>query len=240
MNDNTPASSASRVACPGCADSMTTQSFARNLGGQVALDLCFDCQAIWFDHNESTQLAPGGIIRLFKFLHEHRNVPHRPLAELLACPRCATRLVYTHDFARSNAISYYRCEFCHGRLTTFLQFLREKQFVRSLTPPEIASLRAQVQQIRCSGCGAAIDIDRDSACPYCRAPVSMLDPDAVDKALKSLSTAEQTRTHIDPARLADALTQAEHARLAQRSVQTGLGADLVALGIGAVMALLES
>jgi hypothetical protein len=41
--------------------------------------------------------------------------------------------------AKAGRFSYWRCPDEHGRLTPFFQFLREKQFVRSLTPAELGA-----------------------------------------------------------------------------------------------------
>jgi len=79
-----------------------------------------------------------------------------------------------------------------------LQFLREKQFIRSLSQPEIDQLKAKVAQVRCSGCGAVVDLARDAACSYCRSPVSVLDAEAVDKTLAALT--EATASGRRPAR----------------------------------------
>jgi Zn-finger nucleic acid-binding protein len=229
------------IHCPSCAETMQAPDFDGSLGGRISLDLCFACQAIWFDHNESTRLAPGAVIELFKLIHAHRDEPRRPLSASLACPRCTTRLAFTHDFARSNAITYYRCELCLGRLTEFLQFLREKQFVRDLTQTELSGLRVQIEQVRCSGCGAAINLKNDSACPYCRAPISMLDADAVNKALQSLANAERTRTTpVDPQHYADAfadIMRAERERQANESPGAWMAADLIGAGIGALLSI---
>lgn len=178
--------------------------FGRATHGEVILDVCWDCHAIWFDQYESTALAPASVIELFRLIHEHREQPARPLADRMSCPRCRTALAFTQDVQKTNRISYHRCTAGHGRLTTFFQFLREKQFVRSLSPIEIAKLRETVRQVRCSGCGAPVDIQKDAACGYCRSPLSILDPDAVDKALAGLSDADRRRTHPDPAELARA------------------------------------
>ena len=151
--------------------------------GEVLIDICWDCHAFWFDRLESAQLAPAAVVELFRLIHEHRDRPARPLAEQMACPACAGPLNFTHDLQRTNRINYYRCARSHGRLTTFLQFLREKQFVRSLSPTEIERLRATVKQVRCSGCGAPVDVAKDAACSFCRAPLSILDPNAVNDAL---------------------------------------------------------
>ena len=51
---------------------MQTLEFERLLLGRIALDFCFPCQVVWFDEHESTELAPGGVIEVFKALEEHR------------------------------------------------------------------------------------------------------------------------------------------------------------------------
>jgi Zn-finger nucleic acid-binding protein len=180
----------------------------RALAGELVIDVCWDCRALWFDPFESTSLAPKSVIELFRLIHEHRDQPARPLADSMQCPVCAARLVLTQDLQKTNRISYHRCPEGHGRLTTFFQFLREKQFVRSLAPAEIESLKATVTQVRCSGCGAPVDIGKDAACGYCRAPLSILDAQAVQKALAGLAEADRPRARPAPQELgahADAL-----------------------------------
>ncbi|HXN15118.1 MAG TPA: hypothetical protein VN878_01995, partial [Usitatibacter sp.] len=115
---------------------MRQQSFARKPMGEVVLDLCFTCQAIWFDQYESAQLTPGAILELFRTIHAHRDGPPRPVADTARCVVCRARLKLTQDMERTNHFTYYRCPEGHGRFTTFFQFLREKNFVRSLTLPE--------------------------------------------------------------------------------------------------------
>ena len=48
---------------------MAVHRFARQLNGEVALDLCFACQGIWFDEFESAQLAPAGVLELLSLIH---------------------------------------------------------------------------------------------------------------------------------------------------------------------------
>jgi hypothetical protein len=183
---------------------MDTRRFARSTYGELSLDLCFDCRAIWFDQFESAQLAPGAVIGLFRLINEQRDRPMHPLGDRLACPHCSSMLKLTNDLQRSNRIVYHRCVQGHGRLSSFMQFLREKNFVRSLTGPEIARLRERVSQVRCSGCGAPVDLSRDAACAYCRSPVAVLDADAVAKTIAELTAAEARRTTLDPDRIAEA------------------------------------
>jgi hypothetical protein len=79
----------------------------------------------------------------------------------------------------------------HGRLITFYHFLREKQFVRSLSGAEIMRLQATVKQVRCSSCGGPVNVEKDAACSYCHAPLSILDTDAVQRTLAELDAAER-------------------------------------------------
>jgi hypothetical protein len=189
---------ASKRSCPSCGAAMHRQAFERKPMGRVDLDLCFDCHALWFDQYESAQLTPGAVIELFRLIHEHSDTPPRPLADAARCPACRDRLKLTQDIQRTNRISYYRCAAGHGRLTTFFQFLREKNFVRSLTGAEIARLQVHVAQVRCSGCGGPIDLARDAQCTYCRSPISILDAEAVKKTLAQLDAQERDRKTVDP------------------------------------------
>jgi hypothetical protein len=198
--------SAARVrSCPGCAAPMRRQSYARKPLGTLDLDLCFDCQAIWFDAFESPQLAPGGVLELFRAIESLKGRAARPFGAVLRCVTCRDRLALTHDIQRTNRIVYYRCPEGHGRFTTFLQFLREKDFVRSLTRPEIERLKASVSQVRCSSCGAPVDIARDAECPYCHAPISILDVDAARRAIEELGEQQRGAAHPDPMAAIDAL-----------------------------------
>ena len=184
---------------------MAHRAFERRPQGKVDIDLCHGCQGIWFDQYESAQLTPGAVIDLFREIHEHHVRSPRPLADRKQCPECRMPLKLTQDVQRTNRIVYYRCGAGHGRFTSFYQFLREKQFVRSLTPPEIERLRAHVAQVRCSSCGGPVDLARDPQCPYCRAPISILDAQAVSRTLDELSAAERRRHEVDPYAAIDAL-----------------------------------
>ncbi len=223
---------------------MAHERLPHRMRGDLDLDICWDCHAIWFDRYESAQLAPAAVLSLFRQIHEHRERPARALNEPLQCPRCPASLVLTHDIQRSNRLRYHRCPAEHGRLTTFMQFLREKEFVRSLAPSEIDTLRATVKQVACSSCGAVVDLTRDAACGYCRAPLAILDAESVDKALAALSEAEHKRTAPPPTDMAVAFesllaaykTPKHEPSAWMREVSATANArdvvDLVAAGIG--------
>lgn len=184
---------------------MATETFARNMHGDVVLDICWDCRAIWFDKFESTQLAPAAVIALFRRIHEHREQITQAYADIMRCPRCDATLVLTHDRLRNNRIRYHRCPKGHGRLTAFMQFLREKEFVRTLSATEIETLKATVSQVRCSSCGAVINLERDAACGYCRSPLAILDATAVEKSLAALVEIERKRAEPSTADIAAAM-----------------------------------
>ena len=224
---------------------MEKRRFGRQHHGDVIIDVCWDCHALWFDQYESTSLAPRSVIDLFERIHEHRGKPARPLADSMACPHCRAKLALTQDILRTNRLIYHRCPNGHGRLTTFLQFLREKQFVRSLSQPEVESLKAVVKQVRCSGCGAAVDLARDAACSFCRSPIAVLDAQAVEKTLAALGEADRKRTAPNAEELATAFESLVATHKAPRPGRAGPWTreisplqstpaliDLVAEGIG--------
>ena len=193
MTDAVPAEAQALRHCPSCRATMRRQSFGGRDGRPVDLDLCLDCQAIWFDAFESPRLAPGAVLALFDLIREAQARTPLPISESAACPADHRALVLVHDFERTNRITYYRCPECHGRLSTFAQFLMEKNFVRMLSPAEVMRLRAVVTQVRCASCGAPIDLAHDAACSYCHAPIAILDADAVQGTVSQLTREEQAQ-----------------------------------------------
>jgi predicted RNA-binding Zn-ribbon protein involved in translation (DUF1610 family) len=169
-------------ACPSCRAPMHAHRFRRKLGAEVELDICLCCQGIWFDAYESLQLAPEGVIELFRLIREQPEGQRLPLAASLFCPRCGERLIHSQDRVKSGRFNYLRCGE-HGRFISFGQFMIEKGFVRQVSPAEIKQLKLHVTILRCNSCGAPVDIRTESACPHCRAPIAVLDADAVEKAL---------------------------------------------------------
>ena len=169
------------------------------LGRTIEVDLCEPCQSLWFDGKENLQLTPGSTLTLFRAIGEHVRRPELLDAELVRCPRCKARLRRTSDLQRHTRFEYFRCPNDHGRLTTFFDFLKEKQFIRPLTPQQVNELRKNVQMVNCSNCGAPIDLERGSSCAHCRSPLSMLDMQQAERLVAQLKEADTASRTIDPA-----------------------------------------
>ena len=198
--------------CPSCRYAMTPLDLAARLEGRVDIDLCFSCQGIWFDNLESARISPGGIVDLFKLIHQHRDHQRLTLAAAMLCPRCDGHLAQSRDIVKSGPFNYFRCGNGHGRFVTFGQFMIEKGFVRQLSSGEVSALSAHIGVVHCSGCGAPVDIRKDSACPYCGSPIAVLDSQAVEKALAGYGAAEAKRVAPRPEALADAMFAIERER----------------------------
>ncbi len=189
---------ATSLTCPGCRAPMTATRLEARLGGSVDVDLCAACQVIWFDRRESLQLSPGATLTLFRTIGERAGERRSPLADALDCPRCGKRLRLSHDRQRNTAFQYRRCGAGHGRLITFFDFLREKDFLRPLSKDQIEELKRSVQTVGCSNCGAPIDLGRGSACPHCGSPLSMLDLKQAGALVAQLQKAADPNRPVDP------------------------------------------
>jgi hypothetical protein len=178
---------------------MTPLKLDGHLGTSVELDFCPTCQVIWFDHLESLRLSPAAVLRLFRLIGERSQMSPAPITRTLKCPRCDIRLLLTHDRQRNTPFRYWRCGKEHGRLITFFEFLREKDFLRPLSPQQLAELRQNIQTINCSNCGAPIDLAGAAECGHCGAAISLLDLGQIKEMAVALQQAgDAAKRPIDP------------------------------------------
>ncbi|RZL38337.1 MAG: hypothetical protein EOP35_06040 [Rubrivivax sp.] len=236
--------------CPSCREPMQAHRLPAQYSGDVEVDFCFGCQGLWFDHLENLKLAPEAIVAMFKVMHAHREAQHQPLAATLHCPECHGRLAQGFDVVRSGRYITHRCASRHGRFSSFSSFMIEKGFVRQLTKPEIADIAARVGVIHCSCCGAPVDLKREDACSHCRSALSLLDPQAVEKALQSYAQTPSRRSWGSPSDVGDALVAiAKEQSRVQRDAATAringptagvLGVDLFGAGLALVAELWSS
>jgi Zn-finger nucleic acid-binding protein len=187
------------VECPRCAAAMRQETFDGHLGRSVVIDICHACQCFWFDVRESVSLTPGSTLTLFRIIGEKLTRPQHSNAELAKCPRCKGRLRRTQDLQRATRFEYLNCPNGHGRLISFFDFLREKDFIRPLTPDQIAELRANVGSVNCANCGSPVDLAKGAACSHCGTPLSMLDMKQAEKLVAQLQKAEvRANQPVDP------------------------------------------
>ena len=179
---------------------MEEAKFDGHHGRSVAIDICHACQSFWFDARESVALTPGSTLALFRVIGEKLTRPQHTDSELAKCPRCKGRLRRTQDMQRATRFEYLNCPNGHGRLISFFDFLREKDFIRPLTPQQIAELRENVGSVNCANCGGPVDLNAGAASRHCGTPLSMLDMKQAEKLVAQLQKAED-RAHqpIDPA-----------------------------------------
>lgn len=222
---------------------MDEQPFEGNYGRIVLLDLCHGCHGLWFDTNENLKLTPGATLRLFSLIREKQDAARQPLAEVMRCPRCGRRLVATTDQQRNTRFHYFRCPQEHGRFITFFQFLREKNFIRSLNAKEVDLLRQHIQTVNCSNCGAVIDITNDMACSYCRSPVSLLDSEQFKTTMQALTQTDAKQQQLPPALPLEFILErikadAQFSQPADASGALSSFLDLLDVGVAAVVDLL--
>jgi hypothetical protein len=164
------------IQCPGCRFTMQRLTLDGLLGVSVEIDLCLRCRAFWFEPFETIHLTPASTLKVFGLIAAHSGeAATSPFPTSCHCPRCGGHLILTHDRQRNTPFQYYRCDSGHGRFTPFVDFLKEKDFIRPLSPDQIRELRQNIRMINCSNCGAPIDLAKASVCDHCGSPLSMLD-----------------------------------------------------------------
>ncbi len=176
---------------------MTSMTLEAHQGKSVAIDRCTRCQVFWFDKFESLQLSPASTLNLLQMIGDQKPEGPVSFAKDMRCPRCELPLRLTQDMQRNTRFSYFRCN-GHGRLIRFIEFLREKDFIRALSPQQIAELRKRVRTVNCSNCGGPIDLEKGASCSHCASPLSMLDMEQPQRLIAQLKEAAAPKP-IDPA-----------------------------------------
>ena len=193
---------------------MEALSFEGHLGRKVDVDLCGRCQVLWFDKYESLQLSASSVLQLFRVIGQASGLPAEARSAkvgvkagqsgLAKCPRCERPLRVMHDMQRSARFEYRGCPDNHGRLITFFNFLREKNFIKPLSPAQIEDLRSKVRTINCSNCGASVDLAHGVTCSHCGSPLSMLDLNQAEDLIAKLREAGSGPQPVERAPQADA------------------------------------
>jgi TFIIB-like protein len=230
------------MTCPGCGAPMPRVHVEGKLDRLLDVDYCAACRVIWFDRLEDLQLSAPATLTLFEIVVKPQTPPVPvDLSHPLPCPVCRARLVLTHDMQRATKFRYWRCPAEHGRLISFVDFLRAKDFVRPLTPAEINRLRQTVVSVHCDNCGAPIDLVRDTLCGHCGSPISVLDPTQTARTIAQLQQQSASKPfEIDPD---DGRTADDGFDVLLRSMKTDAGSEssrgMVNVGLRFVADLLK-
>jgi hypothetical protein len=232
--------------CSNCDAEMTEWKLAGRLGAQFTIDVCTPCQAFWFDRHEDLGLSPASTLQLMKYIGDHSSAPKSPFNDRLMCPRCGSGLTLAHNMAKNVRFVYWQCPSQHGHFMSFFDFLKEKNFIRPLSPVEIQNLRQSVQEIHCSNCGASVNLQTNSSCPFCHSPISVLDLQDQQRILAQLKeAADASNKPVDPAlplNLAMAKAQASNYFYIEHDSQwwaDSVTLDLVVAGLKGIASLLS-
>lgn len=175
--------------CPNCNDPMSPMTLDGNLVPPITFHVCAKCQFFWFAMFKVLQLAPASTLQLMKFIGENSSQPRPQMIGTLRCPECGDHLKPTHDWQRNTRFNYWRCEQEHGQFISFLDFLREKDFIHPISYAQLAELKKTMQVVNCSNCGAPIDLNKDSTCQSCGSPICMLDMAQPQRMIEQLKDA---------------------------------------------------
>jgi uncharacterized protein with PIN domain len=162
---------------------MQSMRFRDDARQAVEIDVCHQCNGIWFDPQESARLDDEAVVQLFDLVHQRGGTAARPTAADRHCPRCDQPLQPANIAIGQAQVRYWQCPSGHGRHATFLQLLFEKEFVRPLSGDEVARLPAMTRGVRCAECGGTVD-PRGSGCANCSTPLMVLDRGRVHAVLQ--------------------------------------------------------
>ena len=185
--------------CPNCTNEMTSMTVNGQLGRPLSFSVCVPCQSFWFEMFKALQLGPASTLQLMKFIGDNSLAAKPKSAALKRCPQCGDQLLLTHDWQRNTKFNYWRCPQDHGQFTSFLDFLREKDFIHPISREQLTELRKTMQVVNCSNCGAPIDLNKDSVCSHCGSPICMLDMSQPQRMIEQLQSAgDKPRWMQDP------------------------------------------
>ena len=189
------------LACGNCRQPMQRLALAGHYGATVELDLCRNCDLIWFDETETARLTGQGLLALIGAMAESYALPHEMLRDSAVCPRCAGPLKIAHNRSRWGRSLQMQCLRRHGAYQSFAQFLQEKGLLRPMSRLDRARLLQEKGRIDCVNCGAAVSVG-DAHCTFCGSVPSLLDIARLARALDPEEALEPLAVHATKARQA--------------------------------------
>jgi hypothetical protein len=194
-----PAGTEPLLACGNCRAPMQRLALAGHYTQRVDLDLCRNCDLVWFDGTETAQLSGPALLELIGAMAAARALPHELLKSDARCARCDGALQIVHNQSRWGRSSQLQCKRRHGAYQSFAQFLQEKGLLRPMSLVDRAKLLRERGGVECVNCGGAIGKD-DELCPWCRSIPSLLDVARLARALDPLETIEPPKVFEAKAR----------------------------------------
>ncbi len=187
------------LACGNCRRPMQRIALPGHYDSTVELDLCADCDLLWFDLTETAQLTGPALLALIDRMVESHLRPHELIKDNPHCPRCDGRLALVRNLSRWGRSSQLQCQRRHGAYQSFAQFLEEKGLVRPMSRVDRAKLLRDKGRIECVNCGGAVTGD-DERCRFCLSVPSLLDIARLARAVDPLETVEPQAVHAMPAK----------------------------------------
>jgi Zn-finger nucleic acid-binding protein len=227
------------MTCPGCQQPMEAVPLEGTYRGPMTVDLCTSCRGFWFDAGEQFRLTPAATLVLVRRVEASRDQPRQRVGSRYACPRCRLPLGVTYDLVRGDKYHYFRCPDRHGIFMPFFEFLRSQGLVRGLTPQEVDALKLKVVSIKCSSCGAPIDLQTQSKCASCGSSLSIVDVDHLGDALRQLDADARADATVSgapaPSEEIVANWRADEARRHENPDDKDLGPHIDLLDVGVTL-----
>lgn len=188
-------------ACGNCAAAMRELQLAGHYGSSVTLDICHDCDLVWFDDVETARLSGTGLLDLIGEMASAQRLPHRTLTATISCPRCRGPVRSVHNRSRWGASMQLACIKRHGAYQSFAQFLAEKGLTRPMSSADRARLLQRDGEIHCLNCGAGIDADA-AQCRWCESVPALVDIARLAASLDPEQVLDRHAVHATPLRKA--------------------------------------
>lgn len=188
---------AAATACGNCGTVMRAVALAGHYGSTVTIDLCPDCDLVWFDDVETARLSGPGLLDLIGEMAAAHGLPHRSVSASIACPRCAGPVRSVHNRSRWGASMQLACSKRHGAYQSFAQFLAEKGLTRPMGSADRARLLQRDGHLHCINCGAELAADA-AQCRWCGSVPAIVDVARLAAALDPEAALPRHAVHATP------------------------------------------
>ncbi len=187
--------------CGNCGATMREIALAGHYGRSIAVDICQDCDLVWFDDVETARLTGPGVLELIGEMAAAQRLPHRSLATTIACPRCRGPVRSVHNRSRWGVSMQLACVKRHGAYQSFAQFLSEKGMTRTMSSADRAHLLQRDGSLFCINCGAQLPSTAEQ-CSWCESTPAVIDIARLANSLDPEGATARHPVHATPTRSA--------------------------------------